>query len=191
MNEYNLWLLLPLRLRGWHTVQKWPRMIPQFILLCVNIRFPRCRPCHQCVRVRKWERTREREGVCLCLSVDSRDISPEVLSATRLQILIDSTLPSLPAASVCQTQTQHYGFTAKYQYPLNMYAGAIKYLKKPCWYLHSYYCSVAINRTGNCTRWALHPWFEMTHESTWFSKDRMMGKGEVLKAHSAIASITS
>lgn len=31
----------------------------------------------------------------------------------------------------------------------------------------------------------------MTYESTWFSKDKMMGKGEVLKAHSAIASITS
>lgn len=31
----------------------------------------------------------------------------------------------------------------------------------------------------------------MTYESTWFSKDKMMGKGDVLKAHSAIASITS
>ena len=29
------------------------------------------------------------------------------------------------------------------------------------------------------------------HESTWFSKDRMTGKGEVLKAHSAMASTTS
>lgn len=30
-----------------------------------------------------------------------------------------------------------------------------------------------------------------THESTWFSKDRRMGNGDVLNAHSAIASITS
>lgn len=30
-----------------------------------------------------------------------------------------------------------------------------------------------------------------THESTWFSKERMTGKWEVLKAHSAMASITS
>ena len=30
-----------------------------------------------------------------------------------------------------------------------------------------------------------------TYESTWFSKDRMTGYGEVLKALSAIASITS
>ena len=29
------------------------------------------------------------------------------------------------------------------------------------------------------------------HESTWFSKDRMTGKGDVLKAHSEMASITS
>lgn len=29
------------------------------------------------------------------------------------------------------------------------------------------------------------------HESTWFSKERMTGKGEVLKAHSAMASTTS
>lgn len=32
---------------------------------------------------------------------------------------------------------------------------------------------------------------KVTHESTWFSKDRMRGYGEVLKALSAIASITS
>ena len=32
---------------------------------------------------------------------------------------------------------------------------------------------------------------KVTYESTWFSKDRMTGKGEVLKAHSAMASITS
>lgn len=30
-----------------------------------------------------------------------------------------------------------------------------------------------------------------SHESTWFSKDSMTGKGDVLKAHSAMASITS
>lgn len=30
-----------------------------------------------------------------------------------------------------------------------------------------------------------------SYESTWFSKDSMTGKGEVLKAHSAMASITS
>lgn len=30
-----------------------------------------------------------------------------------------------------------------------------------------------------------------TYESTWFSKDRMTGNGDVLKAHSAMASITS
>lgn len=30
-----------------------------------------------------------------------------------------------------------------------------------------------------------------SHESTWFSKDSMTGNGEVLKAHSAMASITS
>lgn len=32
---------------------------------------------------------------------------------------------------------------------------------------------------------------DTTYESTWFSKDRMTGYGEVLKALSAIASITS
>lgn len=32
---------------------------------------------------------------------------------------------------------------------------------------------------------------DVTYESTWFSKDRMRGYGEVLKALSAIASITS
>lgn len=32
---------------------------------------------------------------------------------------------------------------------------------------------------------------EDAHESTWFSNDRMTGKDEVLKAHSAMASITS
>lgn len=32
---------------------------------------------------------------------------------------------------------------------------------------------------------------DLTYESTWFSKDRMRGYGEVLKALSAIASITS
>lgn len=31
----------------------------------------------------------------------------------------------------------------------------------------------------------------LTYESTWFSKERMTGKGEVLKAHPAMASITS
>lgn len=31
----------------------------------------------------------------------------------------------------------------------------------------------------------------VTYESTWFSKDRMRGYGEVLNALSAIASITS
>lgn len=30
-----------------------------------------------------------------------------------------------------------------------------------------------------------------TYESTWFSKDRMTGNGDVLKALSAMASITS
>jgi hypothetical protein len=30
-----------------------------------------------------------------------------------------------------------------------------------------------------------------TYESTWFSNERRIGKGEVLNAHSAIASITS
>lgn len=37
----------------------------------------------------------------------------------------------------------------------------------------------------------IHREADVTHESTWFSKDRMRGYGEVLKALSAIASITS
>lgn len=46
-----------------------------------------------------------------------------------------------------------------------------------------------INTVDNDTAWTSD--LKMTYESTWFSNDRMMGKGEVLKAHSAIASITS
>lgn len=38
---------------------------------------------------------------------------------------------------------------------------------------------------------AAHTERDGTYESTWFSKDRMRGYGEVLKALSAIASITS
>ena len=36
-----------------------------------------------------------------------------------------------------------------------------------------------------------HIYTDVTYESTWFSKDRMTGYGDVLKALSAIASITS
>ncbi len=52
---------------------------------------------------------------------------------------------------------------------------------------------VLINKVVNAAvDFAPLTWNDMlTYESTWFSKDRMMGKGEVLKAHSAIASITS
>lgn len=44
----------------------------------------------------------------------------------------------------------------------------------------------------DCEDQTLHrPPAQETYESTWFSNDRMTGKGEVLKAHSAMASITS
>lgn len=37
----------------------------------------------------------------------------------------------------------------------------------------------------------IHTYIHATYESTWFSKDRMTGYGEALKALSAIASSTS
>lgn len=72
-------------------------------LICVIISAepPRCRPCHSHPPV-CWK-ARQRRGVwtrvCECMRVSehliySRDISPEVLSVMRLQILTDSTQPS-------------------------------------------------------------------------------------------------
>lgn len=81
-----------------------------------------CEHMHMCV------------GMCVCVCgvfeylMYSRDISPEVLSVMRLQILTGSTLPSWPAALVWEsshrktnTDTHHHGFSTKYQYTMNMY----------------------------------------------------------------------